>query len=169
MFLKKNSYLECMMIIENLSITNIVAGLIILGVGILIADILAKLSKKLLESFELERVLGKRFPIYDLLSSIVRFMVYIVAIVWSVFQMGFEWIVLIMVCGFLGIVLIWKVLMSIREFVPNYIAKLKFKPKKGRKFKYHFNGRLKEVGLLESKVKTEEGELLYVPNKLFSK
>ncbi|MAG78501.1 hypothetical protein CL616_04005 [archaeon] len=156
-----------MLIAEDISITNIVAGLVIIGVGILVADILAKLSKKVIKSFEIDRFI-KRFPINDFFSSVVKFLVYIAAVVWGIFQMGIEWIVLLVVGGILLILLIWRIITGVKEVIPNYIAYKKLKIKKGRTFNaYGIKGRVREVGKLESLVKTAEGEILYVQNKLF--
>jgi len=156
-----------MWLIEEINIANIVAGLIIIVVGILIADILAKLGRKVVKSFEIDRFI-KKFPINDFVSSSVKFLVYIIAIVWGVFQMGIEWIVLIIVCLGLGVFLVWKLVLTLREFIPNYIAYSKLKLKKGKSFNLNgIKGRIKEVGKLESRVLTEDREILYIPNKLF--
>ena len=47
-------------------LTNLVASLLIIGFGILVGNILFVLSRKILQSFEVERILqdqGVRFPI----------------------------------------------------------------------------------------------------------
>jgi small conductance mechanosensitive channel len=158
-----------MWLIGEVSIASIVAGLVIIGVGILIADILAKLGRKVVKSFEIDRFI-KKFPINDLVSSTIKFLVYIISIVWGVFQMGIEWIVLIIVCGAILILLLWKAVLGLREFIPNYAAYSKLKLKKGKSFNLQgIKGRVKEIGKLESKVRTEDKEILYIPNKLFLK
>jgi hypothetical protein len=156
-----------MWLIDDISISNIVAGLIIIGVGILIADILAKLGRKVVIGFEINKFITK-FPINDLVSSSVRFLVYVIAIVWGVFQMGIEWIVLIIVGFGVLLFLIWKGVLCLRDFIPNYIAYSKLKMKKGKTFSFKgVKGRVKAIGRLESRILTEDKEILYIPNKLF--
>ena len=153
-----------MFITENISFIDVAAGLVIIGLGIVFANVLGKLSEKILKSFEIEKVI-KKFPIGDLVGSVVKFLVYIISIVWGVFQMGIQWIVLIVICAILVIIMIWKVIMGIKDFFPNYLASSKLK--KGRATKLlNLRGRIKKVKIICSVVKLEDGEILYVPNKL---
>jgi len=150
-----------MLLYENITLIGVVAGLVIIGVGILLGNIGGKLTRKLLEGFEVERFL-KRFPINDLVSSGVKFLIYIAAAVWGVFQMGIEWIVLIIVGVVVGLVIIWKILMTIKDFIPNFISYLS--KNKTIKSKY-IKGRVIKRGILESKIKSADGEILYVQNR----
>ena len=160
-----------MLLYQNISLIDIVAGLVIIGVGILLADILGKLTKKILESFEIEKILkNRKFPVIDFISSFVKFFVYIIAIVWGIFQMNIELIVLVIFIIFVTIFIIWKILMGIRCFVPNFIARLKLNLNKGKTIEMkHIKGKIIEGGILESKVRSIDGEILYVPNKLLVK
>jgi len=174
MFLKKNSYYDSMEFITgDITLTKIVAGLVIIGVGILLGYILGKLSRKILESFEIRRLLrerGVKFPLIDLLSSITKFIVYILAVTWGVFQMHIEIIVLLVVAIFVAILIVWRVITVLIDFIPNYIAMLSLNLKKGRTVTAgETKGKILERGIIETKIKTQEGEELYVPNRLFKK
>ncbi|MFH1972855.1 MAG: hypothetical protein ABIJ18_05245 [archaeon] len=150
-----------MLLYENITLIGVVAGLVIIGVGILLGNIGGKLTRKLLESFEVDRFINK-FPINDLGSSLVKFLIYISAVVWGIFQMGMEWIVLILVGFIVCLILIWNILMAIKDFVPNFISFLQ----KNQTIKSkHIKGRVIKRGVLESKIKSADGEILYIQNR----
>ena len=160
-----------MLLLDEITLTNIVAGLVIIGVGILLGHILGKLGRKILDAFEIESMLRKKnikFPINDLFSSTIKFLIWIIAIVWGVFQMNIELILLLVVCILIILIFLWKLATGLREVFPNYLASKKLNIKRSVSLN-DIKGKILSKGKVETKIKTNGGEILYIPNKILVK
>ncbi len=159
------------------TLTNIVASLLIIGFGILVGNILFVLTRKILQSFEVERVLadrGVRFPIEQFVSSFVRYATYIAGVIWGVTFLGLETIVLYIVLIVLLALLVGFILLAFKDFIPNFVAGFFLHlTQKIRKGEYiHMDtveGRVLQVDMLETKIKTDDGDTVVVPNVLIGR
>ncbi|MBT5288241.1 hypothetical protein HOL88_04270, partial [archaeon] len=108
-------------------LTNIVASLLVIAFSIVIGNILSILSKKLLESFEVERLLKKinfQFPVEETLSLIVRYLIYLGGLVLGLAFLGLGEIVLIGILIGLIVILVIFILASFKDLILNLVAGL---------------------------------------------
>ena len=158
-------------------ITNIVAGLLVVGFGIIIGNIFKVVIRKILHSFEVERLLsevGVKFPLEEFVGSLVQYVLYIAGLVIGLTFLGLEKIVLIAILIGLFALLTMFILLSIKDFVPNFFAgigiALKKRFKEGDLIEMDtIEGKIVNIGLSEMQVKTKDGDLVIIPNVLISR
>ena len=152
-------------------ITNIVAGLLVVGFGIIIGNIFKVVIKKIIRSFELERLLGEigiRFPLEEFAGSLIQYGLYLAGLILGLTFLGLEKIVLIVIL--IGLF----ILLSIKDFIPNFFAgiiiALKKRFKEGDNIEMNtIEGKIVHIGLSEMQVKTKDGDLVIIPNVLVSR
>lgn len=156
---------------------KIIAAFVVILIGIVLGNILARITKTLINGLEIEKVLksqGYRLPLEEGISGIVRYIVIITAIVWAVFQFGFSRIILIVLLVISLILLIAFIILAVKDFLPNLTAGFylhhKDYVKEGEYIKSKSaEGKVIETGALETKIKTNNGEILIIPNSILSK
>ena len=117
---------------------------------------------------------GVTYNIESGVSTIVSFMVYLVTIVFFLNHLGITSIVLYLVVGAILMLLILTFLVGLKDVIPNFVAwvvlQRKGKIKEGKRVEVReISGRVEKIGYLETEIKTEYGDILYVPNSLFLK
>jgi len=158
-------------------ITNIVAGLLVVGFGIIIGNIFKVVIKKIIRSFELERLLGEigiRFPLEEFAGSLIQYGLYLAGLILGLTFLGLEKIVLIVILIGLFILLAIFILLSIKDFIPNFFAgiiiALKKRFKEGDNIEMDtIEGKIVHIGLSEMQVKTKDGDLVIIPYVLVSR
>jgi small conductance mechanosensitive channel len=158
-------------------LTNIVAGLLVIGFGIIVGNIFSLISRKILQSFEVERImkeLGAGFPIEDFVSSLVKYVTYIVGLVWGLTFLDLETIILYMILFVILGLLIGFILLGFKDFIPNFIAgffiNFRKKLKKGDVVKIDSTeGKVIDMNMLEVRLKTGDGDVVVMPNVLIAR
>ena len=158
-------------------LTNIVASLLIIAFGIVIGNILSILTKKLLESFEVENLLKKiniQFPVEEFVSLSVRYLFYLGALFLGLNFLGLGETVLIGVLILLLVLLILFVLAAIKDSIPNFYAGLliyfKKKIRKNEIIRFEqAEGKVTKITLLDTRLKMKDGDIVIVPNTLILK
>jgi small-conductance mechanosensitive channel len=149
------------------------SALIILLIGFIAGKILGKLAQRGLHVLELNPVLkraGVDFGLEEFLGHIVKYFVYFVAIILALGQLGVAVFVLYIVIGIVVVVLGIALLLSIKDFLPNFIAGASLIQKKLFRpgdvvFVGSVQGKVKEVGLLATTLE-HKGDLIHVPNSM---
>ncbi|MBS3162576.1 mechanosensitive ion channel [Candidatus Woesearchaeota archaeon] len=166
------------MAIEYMTIiTNIIAGLLVVGFGIIIGNIFKVVIQKILHSFEVERLLseiGIRFPLEEFMGSLVQYGLYIAGLVLGLTFLGLEKVVLIAILIGIFLLLALFILLALKNFIPNFFAGIMIAIKK--RFKEGdiiemdtIEGKILHIGLNEIQVKTKDGDLVIIPNVLISR
>ena len=117
---------------------------------------------------------GIRYNLEEIVSSIISYVIYLFTVVIFLDKLGIRSIVLYLLVGAILMLIILTFLVGLKDIIPNFIAWLilqkKEKIKEGRYVKVkNISGRVEKVGFLETEIKTENGDILYVPNSLFLK
>ena len=157
----------------NQIIVSIVILLAGFGLGILVKKILFKLFKEI----ELNNIMSKVGVMTDLekwVSSILSYVVYLLTIVLFLDQLGIESIVLYLISGAILMLVILTALVGLKDIIPNFIAWLvlqkRGKIKPGTRVEIReIAGVVEKVGFLETEIRTDNDDILYVPNSLFLK
>ena len=80
------------------SVFRVIAAIIILLLGIVIGRALGNLTRKLLHELEFERILKKqtkiKVPVEEFSSSLIKYIVYFIAIIMALNQIGLTTIIL---------------------------------------------------------------------------
>ncbi|MEM4240432.1 MAG: mechanosensitive ion channel [Candidatus Woesearchaeota archaeon] len=153
-------------------VNMIASAVIVLLIGFIIGKVLGKLAQRGLHEVELNRILGKagiKFGMEELIGRSIECLIYFIAIVVALDQLGVTAIVLYIVIAAVLVVVVIAFLLSIKDFIPNFIAGIRLSHKK------LFNvgdtitagsvsGKVREIGLLETKLVSRNKDIIHIPN-----
>lgn len=156
------------------TVTNIVAGILVIGFGILVGNIFSIIGKKVLQSFEIEKILqdaGVRFPLESFVASLLKYGIYITGLILGLGFLNLEKILLYTVLFIILGLLIAFILLSLKDFIPNFIAGLiiymKSKLRTGDIVEIDtIEGKVIHTDMLEAKIRTNDGDVVIMPNVL---
>ena len=157
--------------------THIAVGIVILLAGFGIGILVKKLIYKLLKEFELNKIMARVGITYDLemwVSSILMYLIYLMTIVVFLDHFNIGSIVLYVFLGAVLMLIILTFLVGLKDVIPNFIGWLYIqrmdKIKEGHKIEVtEIAGVIEKIGYLETEIKTDNHDILYVPNSLFLK
>ncbi len=155
-------------------LTNIVAGVLIIVFGIIGGNILSIVTKKIFNSFELNRILqdiGMKFPVAELLQSLIKYGFYLGGLLLGLTFLGLEKTVLLIVLFIILALLILFILLAFKDFIPNLFAGLviyfKRKIRQGEVIGIEtIEGKVIHMDMLEIKLRTTDGDVIVMPNVL---
>lgn len=156
---------------------DITFGVALLFIGFAIGIIVKKIVYKMLKSMELNKVTSKAGINHDLekwISSLASFMIYLITIIIFMNHLGITSTVLYLITGAVLMLLILTFIVGLKDVIPNFVAWIVIQKREliheGRKIDIReITGVVEKIGYLETEIKTENGDTLYVPNYLFLK
>ena len=166
--------------LDNISTTtiNLVAAVITLIIGLLLGRFLGNLTRKLIYELEINKILREKtnvkIPLGEYLSLLVKYVIYAIAIIMSLNQLGLKGIILNAILVILIILLIIFMILSLKDFVPNLMAGLTLTQKRNIKPGNiieinNIEGEVINITLLETKIRTRNGDIVYIPNSILTK
>ena len=159
-------------------VTNIIIAIVILLVGFILGKIVGRLIKKFLNEFKidasLKKSIGLKISMENVLSSLVGIGIYLVAIVMALNQFGVTTLILTILAIAVIVLLTFSVLFAIKDTIPNFFAGLKISHKeivkKGDIISFDkIKAKVIEVTLIETKLESKSGDILFIPNSLLLK
>ncbi len=155
-------------------VNTAVSAVIVLLIGLIIGKVLGKLAQRGLHEVEINRILKKakiRFGMEEFLGRIIEYFIYFVAIVIALNQLGVTAVVLYIVVAAILVVLAIAFFLSIKDFIPNFIAGIRLNHKKlfsaGDSITIgSVSGKVRELGLLETKLVSRTGDIIHLPNSI---
>jgi small conductance mechanosensitive channel len=156
---------------------DVIIGIVLLLVGFGVGILVKKILQRVLKEMKLNSVMAKVNVTYDLekwISSIASYIIYLVTIVIFLDNLGLGSVVLYLVVGAILMLIILTSLVGLKDVIPNFIAWLLIQKRgnvqEGRNIDIkEISGHVEKIGYLETEIKTERGDILYVPNSLFLK
>src|SRR3989344_3175104 len=157
---------------------NLIAAIVILLVGLVIGRFLGNLTKKILHELELDKLLREqtrfKIPLEQFLGSLVKFIVYFVAIIFALDQLGLQTAILNIILAIILIALVIFMILAIKDFIPNLISGLMLHQKRNLKpgdriIINNVEGEIINVTLIETKIRTRSGDIVYIPNSILTK
>ena len=156
---------------------DITVGVVILFIGFALGIIIKKVVYKVLTGMELNKVMSKVGMSRDLerlISSLASFIIYLITIIFFMNYLGITSIVLYLIIGAVLMLLILTFIVGLKDVIPNFVAWIVIQKREliheGRKIDIReITGVVEKIGYLETEIKTENGDTLYVPNYLFLK
>jgi len=162
----------------NNTLLRTIAAIILFLAGIIVANILSKLTKKLLKELEVNKILKTKLniklPIENIISGTLKYLIYFITIILALNQLGITTKILYVIFIGIMVVIITTILLSIKDFVPNiisgFIIHKKNKINVGDKIKVkNLEGKVIEINLLETKIENKDKEVIHIPNSLITK
>jgi len=156
---------------------DIVAGIIILLVGFGLGILAKKIVYRILKEIHLNRIMSNVGITYNLekgVSVIISYIIYLFTIVFFLDHLGITSIAIYLIAGAILALLVLTFIVGLKDVIPNFVAWIllqrKGKVVVGRNVDVkEIHGRVERIGYLETEIKTERGDILYVPNSLFLK
>lgn len=152
---------------------KIVVSAIILFVGLISGQLLSRLIKKLLTEVQLDKMLnlatGISIKLESSIASITKYLIYFVFLLWALENLGLGSIILNILAAGVVVLIIIGLLLAIKDFVPNAVAGIfilfkKIVEKDDEVKIGTITGKVVEVELIETIIKTKSGDTIYVPN-----
>lgn len=158
-------------------LVKIIVAIVVILIGIILARILSKLTYRILHELELDRILkdlGVKVPVEEFVGTIVKYIVYFIAVIIALNQLGLETIVFYIILILFLVILIVFVVLAFKDFIPNITAGFfmhqKRLIKKGDKIIVkNIEGTVMEISLIDTKIKTKGGDIVHMPNSVFLK
>lgn len=161
-----------------------IIAIVIVLLGFIMGRIIGRIARRFFQEIEVDAIAKKtakiRFSIADILANVITWIIYFVTIVvalnrlciGSSFCLG-NTLIYVLVAGIIGFLML-SVFLSVKEFIPNFFAWLylhqKRKLRVGNHIRYKdIEGEILQMGLLELKIRTKEGDLLFIPNANLTK
>jgi len=162
----------------NEKLARLVAAIAILLIGVLFARFLSRLMYKILNEIKLNVILkdefGIKLPLEEFFSRTVEYIIYFVTIIMALNQLGLTTTILYILLVVILIIIIILIVLAFKDFMPNltagfYINKTK-NIKKGDNIEIDtVKGKILDIDLIETKIKTKEGDIVLVPNSFLLK
>lgn len=153
-------------------IVRILAGAVIIAIGMLAGRLLGKFVGKTLKRIKLGKatqLFGLKIPPEVIGEFATRYLIYFVAAVIALNQMGITtWVMnILLVVGVL--ILLLALTLGLKDFFPNLIAGLLIFSKQLLKKGQHLRvgdveGTVKEIGLFDTKLVTHSNNIVIIPN-----
>jgi len=159
------------------AVNSIITAIIILLIGFIIAKLIGRLVQRVLHEAELDALLkkaGAKVSFEIALSHIAEYFVYFITIIFALNQLGITTFVLYALAIAAIAVLIISVFLGLRDFIPNFMAgwyiyrKDLIKEKQNVKIN-GISGRVVKLSILDTRIKTKKGDLIYLPNSVIIK
>jgi len=159
-------------------LSKFVLAAIVLFFGFIIGRLFGKLLLKVLQELEVNafvrKILNIKFPLDELISTLVAFSIYFFAIVSSLEILGLNVYVFNILAIGLIIILLLSIFVSFKDFIPNFMAGVLLHQrriiKNGDFIELkHLKGRVVHLGLIETKLETREKDTIYIPNSALLK
>jgi small-conductance mechanosensitive channel len=156
---------------------RIIVAAVILLLGFIIGKIVGRLVHRALHEIELNesmRKAGLKFGIEDLISNFITYLIYFVAIIWALSELGLSTMILSIIFIAIIVIVIVSMILAFKDFLPNLFAGLfiykKEFIKNGNWIKINgVEGKIKKIGLVETEVETKSKDVVYVPNSNLTK
>ena len=157
---------------------KIIAAVIVLFLGLGLGVLVKKLLHSLLREIELNKIMAKVNIAYDLerwVSAVISYVIYLVTFVLFLGQLGIRSVVLLLILGAILMLLVLTVIVGLKDVIPNvigwiFLQKKSSGVKEGKPIEVkEISGIVERIGYLETEIRTEQGDILYVPNALFLK
>ena len=158
-------------------VVSLVAAIVILLIGLVIGRFLGNVVRRILRELELSKILKEervKFPLEEVLSNGVKYIIYFIAVVLALNQVGLTSAIINILLGIIFVLIIIFIVLAFKDFIPNVMAGFfshqRRDIKEGDSIKVkNIEGKIIGINLVETKIKTKGGDTIYVPNSFLTK
>lgn len=165
----------------NPIILNIINAVIILLIGFVFGKIIQKLSFRIFEMIELDKITRKNLKIRNLskiISRILGFIIYLIAIIIALNKLQIATTIVNTIIILLIVVMVVFVIFGVNDIFANFFAGVSFRMKKNisvgdeikiKDQKRTIQGKIEKINLLDIRIDSGKEELVIIPNTLLYK
>ena len=155
-------------------VNNVVVAVLTFFIGLIVGRILGKVIHRVLHAFEVDKTLaqmmGAKVSVESLADVVVSYLTYFIFLIIALNQLGLTQWAIYAVAGIAGIIAVIATVMALKEIIPNamcgYIVMRREFPRKGDTIRIDtVEGKVVEITLLETRVKTKKGDVISFPNR----
>lgn len=159
--------------IQNPFFTKIISAPLVLLIGLIIGRLLEKFLLKFFKSIELNKIIyeitGFENKADIIISKIVAYLVYFFSLIYFLNILGIMSLLLNIISAFVLLIIFIILFFSTKDFFPNLIASIYIRHKniikEGDYIKImKIEGKVEEIDLLETKIRTKSNDLIIIPN-----
>jgi len=162
-----------MAVYSNLTL-NVIGAFLILIIGLVIARILENIIKKTIKELEAERIMKKiniAVSLEKIVPKIIKTIIYFITLMLVLDQLRISTSLLKDIFIFIIVFLVFLIILAFKDVVPNFISGVLIMKKKSLKVGEFINilnskGNIIKITLLETQIKTKEGDIIHIPNVL---
>ena len=162
-----------MAVYNNLTL-NVIGAFLILIIGLVIARILENIIKKTIKELEAERIMKKiniAVSLEKIVPKIIKTIIYFITLMLVLDQLRISTSLLKDIFIFIIVFLVFLIILAFKDVVPNFISGVLIMKKKSLKVGEFINilnskGNIIKITLLETQIKTKEGDIIHIPNVL---
>lgn len=155
---------------------RIATSIILILIGLISGILAKKISYRLLEFAELNKAMAKAkisLDIEGLLSSALMYAISISTLIIVLRRLGVASLLLYALLGLIAFLIVLSSLVSLKDIIPNLQGWAHLQQqhlKLGSAIKLNgIEGQIQRIGYFEMQVRTQNQELLYIPNAYFIK
>lgn len=155
-------------------LNKVVIAVFTFFMGLIVGRIGGKVVSKILHAFEVDKTIreatGARYSVEGVSEIVVSYFIYFFFVILALNTVGLTQWVLIAVSGFAGVIGLIAAVLALKDVIPNAVAgfvlmRRQF-PKKGDRVHIDtVEGRVEEVSILETRIKTKKGDMISFPNR----
>jgi small conductance mechanosensitive channel len=154
---------------------NIIIAILIVLAGFIVGKLVSRLVRRALHEAEIDNILsrtGAKITLEKKLSATLEYAIYAAAIIIAVDRLGIATTMLQIVLFGMIMLILLVAFVSLKDFIPNAAAGFfVFKKKllhKGDIIEVHgIKGKIENIGLVETEIRTGNNEKVYIPNSTF--
>lgn len=159
-------------------IVRLIAAVIILLIGFVVARLSSRLTKRILNELETNKILkeqaGVKMQVEEFISSIVKYIIYLIAVIIALNQLGLTTKILYLILVIILVILVGFIILAFKDFIPNVVAGFiiyqRDKIKAGDTIRVKdIEGKVIHVDLVETRIKTKKNDIVYIPNSILNK
>ncbi len=161
--------------VEYSNITlNVIGAFLILIIGLVLARILGNISKTTIKELEAERILKKiniAVSLERIIPKLIKIIIYFITLMLVINQLHISTSIIKEILIVIVILIAALIILAFKDVVPNFISGMIIKKKKSLKVGEYINilntkGNIIKITLLETQIKTKEGDIIHIPNVL---
>lgn len=157
--------------------TRLIAAIVILLIGVFVGRFFGNLLKKILNELHTDKILkegGVKVPVEEFFGNALKYLIFFVAIIMALNQLGLATTILYIILIVILIVIIILIILAFKDFIPNvtsgFFIHQKRNLKDGDIIKVNeIEGEILHINLVETKIKTKSGDIIYIPNSVLMK
>lgn len=161
----------------NTLYTKIIAAMLILLIGFIIGRLIGKTLLKIFSNLEINSMLkslGMKIDAEKKISSLTEYFIYFVTVIIFLNNLGVTTTIIYILAGAVAIVFIIYSILAMKDFIPNMFAGFYInKHRMIRKGSFvrigSVEGRVVDINLIETKIRTKEKDIVYIPNSTLTK
>ena len=157
---------------------NILVAMLIFFIGFIFGRLIGRVLKKVLRHMNLDyfvrRTVGLKFSLEELIAGSVSYFIYVISFIMALNQLGLSTAILQMVIGGAIVIIVISIILSIKDFLPNIMAGMVLREKSFISENdivriKDIEGKVIELGLIETIIQNRHGDKIFIPNIVFTK